>query len=93
MTKDFGNDVLPTDNGGFFPATTSTVHQMDTWRTIWGKIVGLLHECVRENELPGWALETRNIVIGFWMKGSVMDNKYGARHSFTLPTQPGASDQ
>ena len=84
MTRDYATDVLPTDNGGFFPTMKSRMYQMDKWATISGKMHALLYDCVQQG-YPGWTLEKNNIVVAFWTQRSEMDQQYGVRGSLIMP--------
>lgn len=77
MVKDFAADVLPTGDGTFFPTTRGKIHQVDKWATIANKLLAVANDCVQGQGWPGWALETHNILVGFWPKTSAINRRYG----------------
>lgn len=87
MTIDFNEKVLPLPEdagGGFLPTRFHAVRQYDDWA---GLVVGmnsLFLSCVQQHGLPGWRVETANIIIAFWSRDSIMNEQYGIHASPAL---------
>lgn len=79
MTRDFASNVLPISRNRFAPTRQAQDIQQDSWRFILRAVDNLLSVCVRGKGLPGWSMETPNIVIAFWPRTSEMNEKYGLR--------------
>lgn len=79
MTRDFADDALPMSNGRFARTSQATTTQQNSWLFILRSIEKLLSVCVQGRGLPGWSMDTKNIVIAFWPRSSVMNGKYGIR--------------
>ena len=79
MTRDFANDVLPLSSGRFARTNQAQATQQNSWLFVMRSVENLLSVCVRGKGLPGWSLETKNIVVAFWSRSSVMDSNYGIR--------------
>ena len=79
MTRDFANDALPVSSGRFAPTGKAKAAQTNSWLFITRAFENLLSVCVRGQELPGWSMDTKNIVVAFWPRWSPVDAKYGIR--------------
>lgn len=79
MTRDFASDALPISGGRFAPTSQAKPSQVNSWLFILRSIEDLLSVCVHGNGLPGWSMDTKNIVVAFWPRLSVVNTKYGIR--------------
>ena len=79
MTRDFANDALPISLSRFAPTRQAQPVQQNSWLFILRAIENLLSVCVHGSGLPGWSMDTRNIVVALWPRVSVMNEKYGIR--------------
>ena len=79
MTRDFANDALPISGSRFAPTSRATAAQTDSWLFITRAFEKLLSVCVRGQGIPGWSMDTKNIVVAFWPRWSPVDEKYGIR--------------
>ena len=77
MTEDFYGNALPTEAGSYFPTDRAARVQMDTWYSISGVITDLFDTCVEGRGLPGWASVAGNIIVGFWPRSSLANQRYG----------------
>ena len=85
MTRDFANDALPISSGRFAPTRKAGPAQTNSWFFIMRALDNLFSVCVRGEGLPGWSMDTKNIVVAFWPRHSEVDVKYGIR---ALSSQP-----
>ena len=83
MTRDFADDALPLARGGYARTDRAQPTQLNSWLFLLRSIESLLSVCVRGRGLPGWSMDTRNIVVAFWPRPSVMNVKYGIRAETT----------
>ena len=90
MTRDFANDALPVSRSSFAPTSRASDTQQNSWLFLIRSINSLLSVCVHEKGLPGWSMDTGNIVVAFWPRNSVMNAKYGIR-VVTAPADANAS--
>lgn len=79
MTRDFAGDALPISGNHFAPTSRALSTQQNSWLFILRSLETLLSVCVHDSELPGWSMDTQNIVVAFWPRSSVMNEKYGIR--------------
>ena len=79
MTRDFASQALPISGDRFAPTSQAKAVQRSSWLFLVRSLEYLLSVCVRDNGLPGWAMDTKNIVVAFWPRTSVMNEKYGIR--------------
>lgn len=79
MTRDFAGDVLPISDGRFAPTSRALSTQQNSWLFLLRSVENLLSVCVQGSGLPGWSMDTKNIVIAIWPRSSVMNGKYGIR--------------
>lgn len=79
MTRDFANDALPVSRSSFAPTSRASDTQQNSWLFLLRSINDLLSVCVQDRGLPGWSMDTRNIVVAFWPRNSLMNTKYGIR--------------
>ena len=79
MTRDFARDALPISSGRFAPTTQAAATQINSWVFLLRSIENLLSVCVHDKGFPGWSMDTKNIVIAFWPRTSVMNQDYGIR--------------
>ena len=79
MTRDFASDALPLSASSFAPTNRAKSTQQNSWLFLVRSIENLLSVCVHDRGLPGWIMDTKNIVVAFWPRASVMNLKYGIR--------------
>lgn len=79
MTRDFGDDALPLARSGYARTDRAQPTQQNSWLFLLRSIESLLSVCVHGKGLPGWAMDTQNIVVAFWPRKSVMNLRYGFR--------------
>ena len=79
MTRDFARDALPLSGGGFAPTSRASSTQQNSWLFLLRSMESLLSVCVHGSGLPGWSMDTQNIVVAFWPRSSVMNGRYGIR--------------
>lgn len=79
MTRDFAGDALPISRGHFAKTSRALDTQQNSWVFLLRSIENLLSVCVHGSGLPGWSMDTKNIVVAFWPRSSVMNGKYGIR--------------
>ena len=79
MTRDFANDALPLSASRFAPTKRALPTQQNSWLFVLRAVDSLLSVCVHDSGLPGWSMETQNIVVAFWPRLSMMNVKYGIR--------------
>lgn len=79
MTRDFARDALPISGGRFAPTSQAQPTQVNSWLFLLRSIKNLLSVCVHDSGLPGWSMDTKNIVVAFWPRTSVVNTKYGLR--------------
>ena len=79
MAKDFGRDALPTRSGEYYPPRRGPIQTLTTWNHIL-RVADLLHRrCILErpaNE-AGWAMVSEGIVVAFWPRYSVINERFG----------------
>ena len=85
MTRDFANDALPLSSSRFAHTSRAKATQTDSWLIIMRAVENLLSVCVRGEGLPGWSMDTKNIVVAFWPRFSPVDVKYGIRAESSQP--------
>ena len=85
MTRDFANDALPLASGRFAPTRQAKSIQTNSWRFVIRSIENVLSSCVRGRGLPGWSMDTSNIVVAMWPRTSVINDKYGIKLASTQP--------
>ena len=85
MTRDFASDALPISNGRFAPTQKASPTQISSWLFIIRAFQSLLSVCVRGDGLPGWSMDTKNIVVAFWQRGSAMNEAYGIHATLSEP--------
>ena len=79
MTRDFAGDALPISGNRFAPTNRALSTQQNSWLFLIRSLEALFSACVQGRGLPGWAMDTQNIVVAFWPRTSVMNEKYGIR--------------
>lgn len=79
MTRDFAADALPISSSRFAPTRQAWPSQQNSWLFLLRSMENLLSVCVHGSGLPGWSMDTKNIVVAFWPRSSVMNGKYGIR--------------
>jgi len=79
MAREFPNNVLPMDTGGFLPTASAKFQYMDKWTHLISKVEAVGYDCEREQGFPGWVLRNKNIVVAFFARTSVMNHQYGIR--------------
>jgi len=80
MARDFGPEALPIDGSThYFPTTGSSPVQRNTWSEILGSLDALYGACVRDGERAGWATVGSNIIVAYWARSSIMNQRYGIR--------------
>ena len=85
MTRDFGNDALPISASRFASTRQAQPVQQSSWLFIIRAIENLLSVCVHASGLPGWSMDTKNIVVALWPRGCVMNEKYGIKVTSPQP--------
>ena len=84
MTRDFSDDAFPW-YGGYFLTSGASGIEIDEWSRLLLLLDGLLLVCLAELKLPGWVADANNnIIVAFWNKGSIMDQRYGI-HAQLVP--------
>ena len=65
MAKDFGDDVLPLRNEGYFPGSSKQPTEEYDWPDILAQFELLLSSCVWGSTLtnPGWARAGNNMIV------------------------------
>ena len=79
MTRDFANDALPLSGDRFASTSRALSVQLNSWLFIIRALESLLSVCIHGSGLPGWSMDTKNIVVAFWPRSSVMNGEYGIR--------------
>lgn len=79
MTRDFADDALPLPRSGYARTDRAQSTQQNSWLFLLRTIESVLSVCVHGRGLPGWSMDTQNIVVAFWPRISVMNAKYGIR--------------
>ena len=79
MTRDFASNVLPISSSRYAPTSSAKATQTSSWLFVIRAFNHLLSVCVLGEGLPGWSLDTKNIVVAFWPRFSPIDQKYGIR--------------
>ena len=86
MTRDFAGDALPISGNRFAPTDRALSTQQNSWLFLLRSLERLFTVCVQGRGLPGWVMDTQNIVVAIWPRTSVMNELYGIR---VLSTQLG----
>ena len=65
MAKDFGDDVLPLRNQGYFPGSFRQPTEEHDWPDILDQFESLMSNCVWGSTLtgPGWARAGNNMIV------------------------------
>ena len=65
MAKDFGDDVLPLRNQGYFPGSSRQLAEKHDWPDILDQFESLVSSCVWGSPLtgPGWARAGNNMIV------------------------------
>ena len=65
MAKDFGDDVLPLRNQGYFPGSSRQLAEEHDWPDILVQCESLMSSCVWGSPLtgPGWARAGSNMIV------------------------------
>ena len=65
MAKDFGDDVLPLRNQGYFPGSSRQLVEEHDWPDIINQCESLMSNCVWGSHLtgPGWARAGNNMIV------------------------------
>ena len=65
MAKDFGDDVLPLRNQGYFPGSSRQLVEEHDWPDIIDQCESLMSNCVWGSHLtgPGWARAGNNMIV------------------------------
>ena len=79
MTRDFASDALPLSSSRFAPTSQALDTQQNSWLFVLRALDNLLSVCVLGSGLPGWSMDTKNIVVAFWPRSSVVNGRYGIR--------------
>ena len=79
MAKDFGRDALPSRSGEYRPPRRGPIQTLTTWNHIF-RVADLIHQrCIlvpTANE-AGWAMVSEGIVVSFWPRVSVINERFG----------------
>ena len=86
MTRDFARNALPLTSGRFAPTKQAESIQQNSWLFVIRSIEHLLSVCVLDSGLPGWSMDTKNIVVAFWPRVSAVNEEYGIR---VVSSEPG----
>ena len=84
MTEDFNNNALPTESGSFFRTDSAARIHMDSWYEISVVIRDLFDSCVEGRGMPGWANVAGNVIVAFWPRSSLTNQRYGLNARATL---------
>ena len=79
MTRDFASDVLPISGNRFAPTDRALSTQQNSWLFLLRSLERVFTVCVQGRGLPGWLMDTQNIVVAIWPRTSVMNELYGIR--------------
>ena len=88
MTRDFAGDALPISGNRFAPTDRALSTQQNSWLFLIRSLEKVFTACVQGRGLPGWLMDTQNIVVAIWPRTSVMNELYGIR---VLSTQVGTN--
>lgn len=86
MARDFGPEALPVEDR-YFPTAGASPVQRDMWSAILKAADELYTACVMDNEQAGWAIVNANIIVAFWGRGSVVNQRYGIRAKEVLESR------
>ncbi len=79
MARDFGEDALPMEGRAYFPSAGSVPVQTDTWSALLRSLGVLYNACLLNGESAGWHVLDNDIIVAFWSRRSVMNQRYGIR--------------
>lgn len=79
MVRDYTPDALPMANGRYYPTARSPKTQLDTWYHILRTVQPLYAGCMYDpdTDSSGWATVSGGIVVSFWPRDSLMNERYG----------------